>query len=359
MRLVNTTAAAAKLVVATTDDPAIRRGLVVARVDWRFDEAGSLRRHARAAPIRTSDVPHSLGLLPGDLDLVAAPHCEVIVLGHVHAPAGRTTQSQRVTVTLGGHARAIDVHGDRRWTRTATGWAIGPAEPYTRMPLVWSRAFGGSTRARLDPQGHLDVADEVNPEGRGFDGRDRAMATAAGLHCAPGYPVIEADDRLPNLEDPDAPIRARGDAPAPVCWSTVPAQMPIRFARVLTLARARGIAPPTPSGPQSPRARCHPDLLIPTPQAAMPVELRGLSPGGRITFALPSDDVAMDYQVGERRGTRTLRLARVLIDADEGRLELVYVARFTAPPPRAREERTIRLRIPPHASTNAPAGGPP
>src|SRR5204862_3276586 len=64
--------------------------------------------------------------------------------------------------------------------------------PFTSMPLCWERAYGGKApgSTAFEPR---------NPIGRGFG------ETRQQLH----------DQRLPNVEDPAAPIRRWRDRPVP------------------------------------------------------------------------------------------------------------------------------------------------
>ncbi|HJL16979.1 MAG TPA: DUF2169 domain-containing protein [Sandaracinaceae bacterium LLY-WYZ-13_1] len=74
---------------------------------------------------------------------------EWLLVGHAHAPQPVTELVVGVE-TWGGY-KALSVVGDRTWRN---GVPTAP-EPFTRMPLDWSRAFGGEGFAR-------------NPLGRGY-----------------------------------------------------------------------------------------------------------------------------------------------------------------------------------------------
>jgi uncharacterized protein YjbI with pentapeptide repeats len=102
-----------------------------------------------------------------------------------------------VRAQLGRVDKTLWVVGDRTWER---GVASSPA-PFESMPLSYARAFGG--------EGFAD-----NPEGKGFN------APEGGA--------------LPNLEDPRAPLRRRGDRPAPACFGPIDSTWPARASKLGT-----------------------------------------------------------------------------------------------------------------------------
>jgi uncharacterized protein YjbI with pentapeptide repeats len=111
---------------------------------------------------------------------------ECFVLGSCH-PASPTGRSQ-IAFQIGSVQKNIAVFGDRTFERGVDR----PAE-FTSMPLGWERAFGGS--------GHA-----LNPSGVA----------------------------LPNLEDPQHLIRARGDRPTPACTVPISPSWPERMRRAGT-----------------------------------------------------------------------------------------------------------------------------
>lgn len=134
---------------------------------------------------------------------IMKPRADVVLTGHAHAPKGSATRA-RVTFRFGGGAaprgfeRAIHVLGDRAWKKAAIALAPGDPAPFERMPLVYERAFGGPAFAD-------------NPAGAGHGG--------AGV---------------PNLEDPDRPMKAPGDTPPPACFAPIAPQWKERWSKLGT-----------------------------------------------------------------------------------------------------------------------------
>jgi hypothetical protein len=87
------------------------------------------------------------------------PRCDVTFTGHAHAPEGHTTSAARVAIFRDKRAllnRSVHVFGDRD--------ASGAIHPFTRMPIVFERAYGGRGVA-ANPVGTEapNIVDPVDP----------------------------------------------------------------------------------------------------------------------------------------------------------------------------------------------------
>jgi uncharacterized protein YjbI with pentapeptide repeats len=130
------------------------------------------------------------------------PQAEVLVTGACYT-GEREKGSEFVRLSMGPESkRLIDktlyVFGDRRWT------LIGPSEPamFTRMPLDYAHAFGGEKYDR-------------NPIGKG-------LAPLKDEHGQDVHP-------LPNVEDPKAFIKSKGDRPPPASFAAWDLTWPVHF----------------------------------------------------------------------------------------------------------------------------------
>ncbi len=124
------------------------------------------------------------------------PAGECFVVGSAHAAGGQAVPQLTCALKLGPIQKEVRVTGDRRFTDALGG--VGPAEPFTRLPLSWERSFGHP--------GHPE-----NPVGRGARDEDGRGA------------------RLPNLEDPARPMRAIDDRPPPHGLGPIAPMWPARF----------------------------------------------------------------------------------------------------------------------------------
>lgn len=142
-------------------------------------------------------------LYPSDF-VPLKPKVDVTLAGHAYAPGGSATRSL-VGFRFGrragaqGFERVIAVFGPRHWQSSLLDTTPSKPERFDAVPLVYERAFGGAGFDR-------------NPVGLGFgDGA-----------------------RLPQLEDPNHVVRARGDTPEPVGFGAVPMVWPLRWSKLGT-----------------------------------------------------------------------------------------------------------------------------
>jgi uncharacterized protein YjbI with pentapeptide repeats len=200
--------AAAPLAAATTcwqlDPPREALTLVVKAT---FDLVAGARATIREEPDALSGDVYAGDDLAGSLVYasdfaISKVRADVVLTGHACAPGGSAT-SARVTfrfgdpATTGGFERAVDVLGDRVWSRVGIAMAPGDPAPFERMPLVYERAFGG-----------------------------------------PGFAANPVGIPLPNLEDPDHRIQAPGRAASPACFAPIPPLWKERWSKLGTFDAA-------------------------------------------------------------------------------------------------------------------------
>ena len=110
---------------------------------------------------------------------------EVLLNARCHGPGGQVVSSRRVVVRVGPVAKALDVTGDRVWTRERGILRRSDPVPFSSMEIDWTRAYGGPGYA-------------ANPVGKGFPGE------------SPEDPLP-----LPNIETPAHSLLSPADRPAP------------------------------------------------------------------------------------------------------------------------------------------------
>jgi len=237
---------------------------------------------------------------------------DVVLVGHAHAPGGRPIAEMLVAVSVAERRKVVRVVGDRVWS-TLTG---GPsrAEPFTMMPLVYERAFGG-VHELPDGRGGI-LAEERNPIGVGFRGR-RALGDVVG-------------QKLPNLEDPATPIRTFGDRPAPAGFGFVaPSWMPRRaFAGTYDEAWKANRAPYLPRDFDRRFDNAAPpeltfDRFL---TGGEPLEVSGASPEGLMRLALPTSRPKLTVGIAGKSQKPVAVLETVLIEPDDHRLCLTWRA---------------------------------
>jgi uncharacterized protein YjbI with pentapeptide repeats len=145
---------------------------------------------------------HQGGSLEGSVSYpsdfaVFKPRADVTLTGTAHAPSG-SAPFMAVRFRLGseenGFDRRVIVFGDRRWVTGLLGDSATLPEPFTALPLVYERAFGGR-------------GVDSNPVGTGH----RSVAVRGEIAA------------LPNLEDPSHLIMSHDETPRPVGFAPIPA----------------------------------------------------------------------------------------------------------------------------------------
>jgi hypothetical protein len=192
------------------------------------------------------------------------------------------------------------------------------------MPLVWERAFGGSDVTR---EGFL--AHPRNPVGLGYrtEGSQRPLDGLA----------------LPNLEDPDAPVRSWKEHPPPACLASIaPHWEPRRsFAGTYDDAWQQQRAPFLPADFDSRFLQLAPPGLVARGhlRGGEPVEVRGATPSGVLRFTLPEARIQVTYVVDRTSQVHQAVLDTVLIEPDRGRLILVWRAALPC------DKRVLRVSV--------------
>jgi hypothetical protein len=352
MRLVNQTAVPATVTTSDIEGSTQRIGLLTAKATFRFNTQGRVELETQDPfPLFAQDEKAPLGELPADLQPRADAALEVILLGHAHAPCERPVSALTVALTVGKVRREILVFGDRLWLPNRKTF-FRPTT-FTKMPLTYSRAFGGTVPINLDRESVFDLSDICNRHGIGFDAERMARELGTLLKAPSGYPTLPAGymRHLPNLEDPRAPIARWEDAPLPSCWATVPIDVPIWAIRQ---AREKPAPPPPPplekikrELPSAVNYRAHPDWLIPLPPSAPRLRLENLLAGTPVLeMSMPNFGIVADYTVNGRISGRSLMPHTLVLLPDRGRFYVVYRLPFNFQF-QPGDEREFRLRTEP------------
>ncbi len=244
------------------------------------------------------------------------PGTDCVLQGHATSP--RPATQVDVGFRIGDLLKIARVTGDRRFEPGLLGAKISPPTPFTRMPLVWERAFGGWDRTP-EKEEHWQCEPQ-NPVGVGF--------VAKKGKAPPGAP-------LPNIEDPRDPMTSQTGRPTPVgfgftghhwqprakfagtfdgTWEKERApRLPKDFDRRFFLASAPGLSTATHL------------------RGDEPVVVIGATAEGRWEFSLPGIQTprcAVVLRQGQGQDLTTA-LDTVIVDADKKQVVLLWRA-FTA-----------------------------
>lgn len=301
-----------KLVNETSHPAALFRGelrpdlmhvALLTRVRYRCDRQGKLSPVGPDDPdalleLRSKKIEDDYGVLEAD---IAFPRAATDVIIFADAAAPRPTQSLTVGVHIGPYRQSLLVTGDRSWQRTPRGIVASAPEPFERMPLTYSRAYGGKARSS-----HGELANPANPQGKGYY-LDEASAV---------------DNPLPNIEDPRQPIRKWDDRPDPVGVAPYPPEWFLRQRDVVQLDGEAGKLEIHPERGMFDHA--HPSLSGHLVRPGDPVEITGTAFAPRLALTIPPCPVEMALTLGDRVHVRELELEEVLLDLRVGLVDLGY-----------------------------------
>lgn len=246
------------------------------------------------------------------------PATDVALLGHACAPHARAT-SGIVSLTVGDLEKTVRVTGDRRFVKRLFGVGISDPLPFERVPLTWEHAFGGWDRSDPDPSRHSFEA--RNPVGCGH--RTRGSRFVDGV-------------ALPNLEDPEDPVRAWGRPATPAGFGFVAPGWQPRAALAGTYDQRwlDGRCPDLPDD-FDPRFHCAAAPGLTTAADWLRGDeaclVRGVRPDGDLAFALPGQAppaVRVVQRTGGADLTAGCRLDTVVIAADQAEVGLIWRATF-------------------------------
>jgi len=251
------------------------------------------------------------------------PATDVLLVGRAIAPRPGTRVAE-VHLQVGPVQRTVRVFGDRHWRRSGGGWRASDPAEWDRMPLRWELAFGGVGQPASE--GEPSEFEARNPVGRGFLGRKQSPVE--------GQP-------LPNLEDPAHPITDPHDRPPPCGLGPIaPTWQPRRgFAGTYDDAWTRERAPYLPADFDPRFFQVAPPALVAPAflQGGEPVRLSGVSQGGPIAFALPEAGLELAWHFDGRSLPATPHLETVMLEPDQGRLQMLWRAALPV------DKRLLRL----------------
>lgn len=262
---------------------------------------------------------------------------DIIVVGHAYAPPEQAVTKLDVGFRVGSVKKILQVFGDRQWGM------LGPTdpEPFTKMPLVYERAFGGVDTKSAHPEKDWEWR---NPVGCGFAVKKAHLK---------GVPV-------PNVESADRLISSWNTRPAPAGFGAISSHWQPRasFAGTYGDKWMKTRQPLLPDDFDEHFFQCAP-VDQQAPQFLMggePVALLNLSPAGSLRFALPKLYLGFEtrFYDGSREIHKTRKLHSVILEPDFPRVSLVWHTALPCHFKVQKLERTI-VTLKTNVSTGEPA----
>lgn len=241
------------------------------------------------------------------------PATDIALVGHAYAPSSGASELD-MTLSVGSVQKAVRVFGDRVFYEAASGIGISSPRPFTAMPIVYERAFGGADDSADDPADH--AFEERNHVGVGF------VAPKSNKKLD-GLPA-------PNIEDPRQLLTRPKDRPPPAGFGFIAPQWAPRVGLGGTFDQAwraeRAPLLPLDFDPHFYLA-AHPDLRAPRMRGGEPVTVTHAMPGGGTwSFTLPRRQPRVGATIKNVETWYDATLDTVLIEPDEGRVVLTWRA---------------------------------
>ncbi len=284
--------------------------LVVIKATFTIEEDGALSvAKEQPPPARTplhTGIPATTSLLDdGDFALTKS-NTDVLLIGHARTIDDTPSIAVEVRCAVGDWSKHVTAIGDRRWRDGLTGFRLGDPEPFTRMPLVYERAFGG-----VDPSSEAREGCDANPVGVGF-------------LAASSRPIDGA--RAPNLEDRDDLMTDPHARPRPMCFGPIARAWPLRRRLAGTYderwhRERRPLVPLDFDDAFWQAAPLDQRLAI---RGGEPVELLGVSPRGALRFDLPRLGFMLRTRLGGRKADHGATLHTLRFEPDHRRVTLVF-----------------------------------
>ena len=263
--------------------------------------------------------PATTSLRYGDDLILKKSGTDIILNATAYAPDEQQVQSLAVAVKIADWSKQLQIFGERYWWQGRAGLEITPAAPFSTMPIIYERAYGGRDSVEPDTKFFSQ-----NPVGIGFfSNRDQAI-----------------DKPLPNIELADTPIRHWDDQPQPAGFGYIAPNWQPRAAYAGTYDQGwqDERQPLLPSDFDWQFYRCAPvDQQFPGYLfGGESITLHHLTPDGRLDFNLPK--IRLGFRTVFKNGSEvhSAQLHTVIIEPDDLLVSLVWL---TALPCHGRDDK--------------------
>lgn len=289
--------------------------VVMLKATFSIGENNELTPAKKQRPIQFIDEfngePGLSSLKLANEGLPPKPGTDVLLVGDARAPR-EGVRSLDVRLRVGPVTKTVRVFGNRGWRRFLWWWWCSRPETFSRIPLVWENAYGGTdTTPRNDKRHDWEPR---NPVGRGF----RSGGSRANWK----------EIAVPNLEDPDHRLRRPGMESTPAAFAPIaPHWVPrVNFAGTYDERWKKERVPLLPEDFDERFYHCAPpDLVTPKPlRGDEKVEIVGCSRQGPLAFRLPGAKFSARVHLTKRFADLEVPLESVLIDANARELVMVW-----------------------------------
>jgi hypothetical protein len=235
---------------------------------------------------------------------------DILMSGYAVAPHEQPVRQLDVKLSVGAISKTARVFGDRIWDR---GF-ISPPQVFTRMPLVYERAFGG--KDLWDKQ--VRSSEARNPVGCGYAGK-KSAEDMQGMS-------------LPNIECPHELINHYNDCPVPTGFGPLAPGWSSR-AQYAGTYDDRWKEERAPYLPDDFNLRflntAAPDLIYPGfLQGGETVSISGMHPNGDLEFNLPYVKLRNKITLADTEKSFDFVLETLSLDPNQLQLSMSWRSAF-------------------------------
>lgn len=277
--------------------------VAIVKATFDVDANGGLKPSSEPMPLVKQALETPFGVFHSEY-FFKKQGVDLCVLGTLQR--AKPVAEARVRMMCGDRTWELSVHGDRRWIRARPD-RLTPSrpQPFTTMPLGYSKAFGGQI-----PFADMSVGYPPNPQGRGY------------------YRTIkEAENQpLPNIEDahwPGAPYWVPDEVPPPG-WGPYPNFWAMRAkAGVIVDAKTGALQSVQPALFN----HAHPDLVLNAITAGDWIVIDGMLEK-RVQVRIPGPPAAIEFALGGEARAVEAPIDGVFFWVDARKLVITQRGRF-------------------------------
>ncbi len=288
-------------------------GVIKGTFDVRADSSLAIAREQE--PVLRAPVYFGMpgqSSLRYDADMVLTkPTTDVLLHGHAYTPRRQPGTEVTVELSLDSISKKLWIVGDRAWNGDWLSTELGEPVPFSKMPLVYERAFGGSDAKQ-------GIGDNRNPIGKGLFA---SRSSLAGM-SAPNIEYLAGSGSRPTKA-----ARPAGFGPIAPNWSPR-----LELAGTYDDSWMVQRKPLVPTDFDYRFFQCAPEDQQ-TPKyltGGEHVELVNLTPEGRLNFRLPRVALgcATSFFRASRRVFHRPNLHTVILEPDLRRVIMVWHTSF-------------------------------
>ncbi|MCP4114957.1 MAG: DUF2169 domain-containing protein [Desulfobacteraceae bacterium] len=246
-----------------------------------------------------------------EADLIPSKQAtDILINGKAYSPEGKPSRKVTLGLQTTNLVKQLTAYGDRRWEKGLLGMTISKPEPFTSMPIIYERAFGGTDTFSDKPEKHCMYF--RNPIGTGFATLKKHLAGQA----------------LPNIEYTKERISSWKDRPRPAGFGAVASYWTPRkeYAGTYDEKWQKERFPLFPVDFDERFFQCAPEdqQVQGFLKGGEPVYLENFTPGGQLFFRLPEVFLKFETHFGQKKEKHEANLSTVIIEPEFPRVIMVW-----------------------------------